>query len=179
MTLQQFIAKYDGKKIDLFMFRLKPSFSRVKLFVSGLVSNFWVKFRVCFSVCQNKVFQPIVRMVAVFMMNYLKRLKFSTKFFLQYLSVAFTLPIRMMRNIAIYVFSMTTSRAKKIPAFPSPTFIPFKRLATPFTNKNTESGKVIAVSTTKSSLLTGWGVERFVAIFTNILHITNYSTQCV
>lgn len=168
MTLQSFIDKYNGKVLDLLF--LKPSSTRVELFVPLL------KWRVIFvnkcvfrTSSDLQVFNSIVGMISVNVMNNIRATKFFTSNVFNEFSVALTLPMRMIKRRLILKNYLTRSRTKNtFTVFV--TFVINKYFSTLITSKNALSKLVVTIAFTKSSFLARGRLEWIMALFTFINH---------
>ena len=160
MTLDEFVNKYNNKKVDLF--------SCAK---SGKMNNTMAS-----SIGQHKILQSIIRMISVNVMNYILRIKFTTQKLFINKSVSFVLPIWM--SIPNHMFLLTDrGTIHKLSKFM--TFEVFKLFTAVITIKDSLPRFVVTFSITKPSFLTGWCFKSFLALFATIYHNLYYRIHCV
>lgn len=177
ITLAQFVDKYNNKTVD-FDLSIEPGF---------------VKDTVVSSVGQNKIFNPIVKLISVYVVDYFIRFKFATKVFFHNISLLFHVsassnknpvittpllssPLPIWMPLSLHMFNLAFSRTiNKLTSFVA--FIVFKTLRAVITKKQSLSRFVITLSTAKYSTLRWWGIKFFRTLFTEIDHIINYSTR--
>lgn len=170
----------------------KMRFTSIKLFVAILVSNSWMKCRMFLSGCYRKIFNSIIKSVFIFMMDNFMRLKETPKVFFHYKSMfsyIVTRGKRVFRFINKDVFASIDyatfpSRVLVWNRLPfSLTFFGTENLLTSFMAfiilkyfstltalKESFSGFVVTISTTKPSLLARRGIKSIFTPFTNISH---------
>lgn len=154
MTLNEFVSKYTGKKIDLF---------------SG--SKSWFVNQAMFRpVSYHQVFNSVIEVISVNVVNYLRAFKFSSNILLNNFSITFPSPSRMIERGLTLKYVKACFRTECFFASFS-TLKSFKNVATFLALKKSFSRFVITISTTKSSLLTWRSFKKRVAFFTNAIHI--------
>lgn len=152
---------YIGRQIDL-LTSTKPRFVMPAMF--GSSSNF-------------KIFNSIIIMIMILMMNYLVWFEFPTSILFKNKTMTLTFPARVIERRAIYKLSMAITRAENIFSFLM-RFIVTEFLTTLLTLKNALSRFIVTNSITEPSSLRWWSREFRPTNFTDILHIFYYSTQC-
>lgn len=177
MNLNQFVDKWLGKKCDLLF--MKPSSTSIKLLVSFLKSRFRMFLGVFIPSSYFKIIQRIIGMVAIFMMNDFRTLKFSANLFLKKFSIPFTLPVGLMGYRFNNIFRMANLGAKRKFATPLSTFESLKKLTTIITLKYSQPRFIIAIPIAKPSFLAGWSLKGFTTLFAIIHHSSNYIGECV
>lgn len=151
MTYNDFIYKWNGRFVDLFT---RTQSGKMNMTMLGAVS-------------QIKVFQSVVAVIAVNVVNYIFRSKFSTQMIFKDKSIVFSLPSWMQKPL--HFFELAFGRTKnKFSSFM--TFVISEANSAVVAVKPTFSGFVITNSAAKSRFLTGWSFEIIFANFANINH---------
>lgn len=176
VTHDEFIKRWHGRYLDIY-FRLEACSASIAYFVS------WFEKRiinmnngVLRTVSQIKILKSVVAVVTIYMMNNLTRGKFPTdKVFIDK-PISFSFP-RWVSHTN-HVFLLTLSRAvNKLSSFVA--FVVSEVSRTIVTHEKSLSRFIVAGAVTKPSFLRRWSFKLRRALFTEVFHITNYSTQCV
>lgn len=192
MTYQEFKNKWLGKGIDLF----STIFGSWKWSVSCLKCGILSVHRGVFgSICNNQIFNPIINLNSVKVVDYFGGEKFPAEMFLHNHSLLLdsssptnvnpiitatksspTFPVWM--TFTLHVFHLAITRTvDKLSFFVA--FIVSKLSTAIVTFKNPLSGLVVTLATTKPSFLRWRGFKSNSAHLTKIIHSNNYSIQCL
>lgn len=170
MTLNTFLSKYNGKKLD---WELLPVIGwSWKRLMSNLKGVFGVKQWVLLSGGNSQVFKPIIVSISVYVVDNLMGQKWSANTLFNYLPVT-RLPVlksRMSANIILNKLHVTRFRAKSLLRSKFSAFESNKHLTTITTFKKPFSRFVVTISITEPGFL-GWGGFKFLfTLFANVFH---------
>lgn len=182
IVLKDFINLFNGHWCDFelsgFISFFKPGSTSIQLRMSFLKSVFKMFFRMFVPISNFKIFNSIIKMVSIYMMNYFRRLKFPFKINFNNLSIIFSFPIGMMIGRTCNICHVAFLGTKNFFSFLM-TFIVGKFDSTIITLKNSLSRFVVTFSIAKPSFLAGRSFERGIALFANVKHLIDYNIQCI
>lgn len=175
MTLDQFVTRWQGRYLDYDSFSsIFGSWERLVTRLERGIIN--MNKTMLSTIGKIKILEPVVVVVAVDVVNNIFRGKFSTEKVFINKPISFSFPVGV--SYTNHVFFLTLGGAvNKLTLFVA--LVVGKVYRTIVASKATFSRAIVAHTTTKSSLLRGWGLKLNRALFTKVFHITNYSTQCV
>jgi len=166
ITLDDFVKKYLDKTVDLLSTITRSWKPFMALFKRGIFYMYKCMF--C-TRCNLQIFNSVIKMVSVYMMNNFFRLKLSTKMQLHNFSMATKLPVRVVSGVFSLKYCLTLRRAKNTLAL-FMAFIVSECFIALIALKNSAPEFIITISVTKTSFLARWSLKWFGTLLTKIQH---------